>query len=382
MKTRKKITKRGKQVRTGDTEMKTCRQMISSVSVVAFVLAIAGIVLTAGPTLAAPWTPSDITTELWLDAADADTIHDTAGAVSQWDDKSGNGNNVTQGTVSKQPIISGSTMTFTAAQAMATVGTDISDIVGPTLNKCAVFSVMKFTSGLIFLQLETSSVNRLGFEGSNRWDFPRDGVGTLSGWSTALSSIKMDILAATADGATQEVFLDGTSVASKANALTMTDAARNLGVGANAGGSYGADVDFQEIIFVDSVTVEVRQKLEGYLAWKWGLEDNLPTLHPYKSAAPTTSGVDSLPVGGNVVVRTVELEVTDSVGVKQWQASATGSSGSFTNLAGATSAILDVTALYPDTPWFQVEMTSGTNTAYSTTMKVATQADGTVLWIR
>jgi hypothetical protein len=30
-----------------------------------------------------------------------------------------------------------------------------------------------------------------------------------------------------------------------------------------------------------------RQKLEGYLAHKWGLAANLPADHPYKSAAPT-----------------------------------------------------------------------------------------------
>jgi len=70
------------------------------------------------------------------------------------------------------------------------------------------------------------------------------------------------------------------------------------------------------------------------------------------------------------------LESADTVGTLQWQASPNGSS--FTNLFEATSTDLDVTALYPDTPWFRVEATSGTNSpAYSMTMKVATAADGT-----
>ena len=30
------------------------------------------------------------------------------------------------------------------------------------------------------------------------------------------------------------------------------------------------------------------EKAEGYLAWKWGLQGNLPVTHPYKNAAPTT----------------------------------------------------------------------------------------------
>jgi hypothetical protein len=30
-----------------------------------------------------------------------------------------------------------------------------------------------------------------------------------------------------------------------------------------------------------------RQKIEGYLAWKWGLMGNLPANHPYKNRRPT-----------------------------------------------------------------------------------------------
>ena len=41
---------------------------------------------------------------LWLDANDSATITQVAGAVSQWNDKSGNGYNATQGTGSRQPI--------------------------------------------------------------------------------------------------------------------------------------------------------------------------------------------------------------------------------------------------------------------------------------
>jgi hypothetical protein len=28
------------------------------------------------------------------------------------------------------------------------------------------------------------------------------------------------------------------------------------------------------------------QKLEGYLAWKWGIEETLPAAHPYAARAP------------------------------------------------------------------------------------------------
>jgi len=42
-----------------------------------------------------------------------------------------------------------------------------------------------------------------------------------------------------------------------------------------------------EVVICDAVLSSTnREKLEGYLAHKWGLESNLPSTHPYKSSAP------------------------------------------------------------------------------------------------
>lgn len=53
--------------------------------------------------------PTDIAgLALWLDADDLTTITESGGAVSQWDDKSGKGNNATQGiSVSQPTVVSG-----------------------------------------------------------------------------------------------------------------------------------------------------------------------------------------------------------------------------------------------------------------------------------
>jgi hypothetical protein len=42
-----------------------------------------------------------------------------------------------------------------------------------------------------------------------------------------------------------------------------------------------------ELIMVETTDTTTRQKIEGYLAHKWGLQANLPVDHPYKSSAPT-----------------------------------------------------------------------------------------------
>ena len=51
-------------------------------------------------------SPSDYSgLKLWLDAADASTITHSSNAVSQWNDKSGNGNHANQSNSSYQPVL-------------------------------------------------------------------------------------------------------------------------------------------------------------------------------------------------------------------------------------------------------------------------------------
>jgi len=40
------------------------------------------------------------------------------------------------------------------------------------------------------------------------------------------------------------------------------------------------------IVFNSQLATSTRQKVEGYLAWKWGLESSLPSGHPYQNSAP------------------------------------------------------------------------------------------------
>ena len=41
------------------------------------------------------------------------------------------------------------------------------------------------------------------------------------------------------------------------------------------------------LLFNTNLTTTQRQQIEGYLAWKWGLQASLPVSHPYYAAAPT-----------------------------------------------------------------------------------------------
>jgi hypothetical protein len=40
------------------------------------------------------------------------------------------------------------------------------------------------------------------------------------------------------------------------------------------------------IVYTSPLTTSQRQQVEGYLAWKWGLQTNLPSTHPYAKVRP------------------------------------------------------------------------------------------------
>ena len=92
-------------------------------------------------------------------------------------------------------------------------------------------------------------------------------------------------------GASYEMFIDGVGEGSSAfqtSGNTADADEQRIAIGVAAGLAIAFwHGDIAEQVFVpDDVTTDTRQKIEGYLAWKWGLEANLPSGHPYKDAAP------------------------------------------------------------------------------------------------
>ncbi|MFO1151019.1 MAG: hypothetical protein U1E62_21805 [Alsobacter sp.] len=67
------------------------------------------------------------------------------------------------------------------------------------------------------------------------------------------------------------------------------------------------DMDLGElIVLAGTVSTALRQQYEGYLAWKWGLQADLPAGHPYKTAAPAVA------TGGSTVALTANPVTTST----------------------------------------------------------------------
>jgi len=66
-----------------------------------------------------------------------------------------------------------------------------------------------------------------------------------------------------------------------------------------------APMDLGEFIILDyGLGLPEREKVEGYLAWKWGLQGNLPSSHTYKNSKPTVPTPPS-PIGVTLVIPNV-----------------------------------------------------------------------------
>ncbi|MBT7067357.1 MAG: hypothetical protein HN919_13720 [Verrucomicrobia bacterium] len=236
----------------------------------------------------AAWTPADITTALWLDANDGSTIHtdDAVGFVSQWDDKSGNDKHAIQVTGSNQPetdlrTIGGlNVIAFNGSSQYLTVNGSIS------AQPCTVFFVAKTTIGpgrdyLFDGANSARSMVALNYEGTVQM--------YAGGWGDSGISTPTDpciVAAAFNTTSSDEIAVDGVNVTGlSVGGGTLTDG-MNLGVATDEA-YHWLEGDIAEFIIVSGAPDETaRQKMEGYLAWKWGLESNLPIGHPYKTAAP------------------------------------------------------------------------------------------------
>ena len=81
---------------------------------------------------------------------------------------------------------------------------------------------------------------------------------------------------------------DGTSSPGYNDSLSDSSVTTTLNIGArNNGASLAMDGELHElIIFNEPLSQANREKVEGYLAHKWGLTNNLPSDHPYKYEPP------------------------------------------------------------------------------------------------
>lgn len=256
------------------------------------------------------WTPSNLGGGLimWLDADDTTTIILNGSTVSQWSDKSGNNNHATQSTASLQPAYN-ATYTSPATPprgssvpAIVTSATGQNFVTPVTLNGLSgynIYAVLARTGNLSAgipsllagtVHSTSATANRLQWKtSSNDALLATQALSSLATPASGSVTTNVFAIAGTAwDGSVANVTLNGTVSANSASPFTSgfdTTALYLLGhPGNTTRGFIGATLEF--VMASTYLSVADRQKLEGYLAWHWNLQGNLPVTHPYFSSPP------------------------------------------------------------------------------------------------
>ncbi|MDB9372394.1 hypothetical protein [Nodularia sphaerocarpa] len=222
------------------------------------------------------WTPSALTTALWLDANDNSTIQLNGSNVVEWYDKSGNNRHAIQNSAAKQPtymsgIFNGLSGIRSSAQEV------FLSLSSPITTVRTVFVVSKWES----LTLNASPAL---FGNLSNYD-----------WHGQLGEGLLSLDFASENIINGQKYTNGTLVANPLKSLTPVIQSfitlgnvsiENFGIDRLISGRHFRG-DYYEIVILDyAIDDGSREKAEGYLAHKWNLTASLPASHPYKTNPP------------------------------------------------------------------------------------------------
>lgn len=265
------------------------------------IVGIGGIAITKpGGMAGGPWTPSNLGANLalWFDADDSGTISLNGSTVSQWSDKSGNAQHVVQAVGANQPsyttnAINGKpVLTFGSSSILTNATAALDDpfslfAVGRISGSTGTFNTL-FRFNLSATANTWGLVGGGGVGAGNFTAFFGNGTAwndtNVNTPNVAVTTNK--IMAVVNGSGTATPYVD--DVAQNTKVGTMA-AATGFSLGLSQGSfPYPWNGVIAEVVYTNNaISTTDRQKVTGYLAWKWGLQGNLDAGHPYKNAAPT-----------------------------------------------------------------------------------------------
>ena len=262
------------------------------------------------------WTPAEITTALWLDAADTATITLNGSAVSQWSDKSGNARHVLQVAAEKQPTRIATGLQFDGSNDVLACASwavpNIASVFIVASNQRTTLST-SFTDCLMSNSPFPAAPNNKGFA-----------LHTSNGWgSTSQRQLYHEAVTGTYKLYKNGVISDTQSTKYLSyQEIFITTEHHNIsdsliGRVANVGllllspsTYYYGKNNIHEIVVLDAAEdLTKTQLIEGYLAHKWDgllavttLVDALPSDHPYKINPPMIPAPPRDPYWENVTL--------------------------------------------------------------------------------
>jgi len=254
---------------------------------------------------------------LWLDANDVSKIvKDVSNQITTWTDKSTNNFSFTQsGTNTLKPIYTENslngkpTIQFTSSKTQHLIGDSNATNFGIGTNSYALFAVFKTVAGSLNNSIYAKSYYGVG---AGRFFIVTESNYTLNCRFTHADGTLIPtgtddfytykIISMTINRKIQNKdtnYINGTLFREvsypSSDTTNYTATANRMLIGAyNANATtiqsgYYLNGNIAEIIsYTNSYDMSdaTRQTIEGYLAWKWGIQNSLPISHPYYNVAP------------------------------------------------------------------------------------------------
>jgi hypothetical protein len=224
------------------------------------------------PSTALPFSPLQITgCVLWLDANDpAGTgVQPSAGALATWTDKSGSSNHMTAaGTTPTFSNVPPGAVTFGGAGYYSKASAVFS-------NFYTAFFVYKQTgaTGPLYTTGASSGSNGLFPNEAGTTYFTRGDSTWYSNVSSPFTSNVVNLagvsFSSNAVGSNQSLFYNGSNVVTTTQANTITYTNLLIGSRQSGGTAYFTGSIYEVLAYNGTLTSNLRQRVEGYLAQKW-----------------------------------------------------------------------------------------------------------------
>ena len=237
------------------------------------------------------WTPEQISTVVWLDASNTLSITLSGTSVTQWNDISGNNRNVSQSTGLNQPTYSATgfngyptisfdgsndSLSFGGGGVAQSSGQNVFAVIDTTNIGTGYRIFMNRSNGsapAFYLATAANNYRPLVYWGADR-----------ATWGSAIQTRAIFRWAIYTSPSTSTLVQVNGNTAVTASSATSTLA---NWTDINNSSVQQSNISISEIVITASdLATDARQQMEGYLAWKWGLQGSLPAGHPYISAAP------------------------------------------------------------------------------------------------
>jgi hypothetical protein len=263
--------------------------------------------------------PTDIPScALWLDGSDKSSMTLSGSNVTQWNDKSGNGYNfVTQGSFAP-PVISNNAISTKSAVSF-TGNTTQNDSANQILTNSS-FPLNSSTEGYSIFVVSKQNSSHPSWSGYNYLVSAYGGgagngliygttysnylitangtAGPISGFNDLSDNVPNTLMTSTTQtgmvvsGSVLTPYLNGVAMTTKTGtcvALTGISIGNAYAPGQSFTAQTWGGLICEVFIYNSALTTAQRQQVEGYLAWKWGLQTSLSNIHPFYKFRSSTA---------------------------------------------------------------------------------------------